>query len=621
MTDTAQLLFFLVVAAAGGAIAASLLRVPKVAGYLLAGALVGPAGLRLVHDPEQTRFVAEFGLALLLFAVGVELSLRELWSSLRAGLLVGFGELVAVGAVTFPLAQTLGLSAQGSLLLAGAAGMSSTAAVLALLGTLGERGQRIAPTIVAVAVLQDIVAVVLIGAGPRLTVGADTLAFAATLARILLAIVGLGVALPVLALLVHWGLRFVVQQVDRELFLITVVAGIGLIAAATLELGLSVALGAFLAGLVMSESGYAEQALAETHALKSVFAATFFVSAGLLVDPNVVADEAPLFGLLVGTAVVLKFAAIAVLARLSGWRWQPALLIGALLANVGEFSFAVAEAAPAAVLPAGPRAALVTTVMVSLLLTSGLAALLARGAMPAARPSPADVILIGYGRLGRQVARLLRERGVGVFVVERDADLARLAAMDGFPAFWGDASQRALLRRLGRGRVYLVTPTGQVGADLVATLAELAPGARVVTASAPEGRLSRLGLDLTIVDVDTPAAQQVAAAVERALATAAQPYTVRSAAGTFRFAIGRPERAPRWWRRVAADWLRPPAARAAERCPACQGRGRRLVEGRFVTCSVCGGDGRRSPIPGAATAAGTFEEAPQRAGRVGETER
>jgi hypothetical protein len=213
------------------------------------------------------------------------------------------------------------------------------------------------------------------------------------------------------------------------------------------------------------------------------------------------------------------------------------------------------------------------------------------------------------------VARLLRERGVGVFVVERDADLARLAAADGFPAFWGDASQRALLRRLGRGRVYLVTPTGQAGADLVDTLAELAPGARVVTASAPEGHLSRLGLDLTIVDVDTPAAQQVAAAVERALTTAAQPYTVRSAAGTFRFAIGRPERPPRWWRRLAADWFRPPAARAAERCQACQGRGRRLAEGRFVTCSVCGGDGRRSPFPGSLTAAGTFEEAPQRSGR------
>jgi CPA2 family monovalent cation:H+ antiporter-2 len=615
MSETAELLFFLVVAAAGGAIAASLVRVPKVAGYLLAGALVGPAGLRLVDNPDQTQFVAEFGLALLLFAVGVELSLRELWSSLRSGLVIGAGELLVVGAVTFPLAHALGLSPQGSLLLAGAAGMSSTAALLALLGSLGERGQRIAPTVVAVAVLQDIVAVVLIGAGPRLTAEADTAVFAATLARILAAIVALGVALPLLALLVHWGLRFVVQQVDRELFLITVVAGIGLIAAASLELGLSVALGAFLAGLVMSESGYAEQALAETRALKSVFAAAFFVSAGLLVDPAVVAEEARLFGLLLGTAVVVKCVAISVLARLSGWSWSGGLLIGVLLANAGEFSFAVAEAAPAEVIPAGPRAALVTTVMVSLLVTSGVAAVLARGALPAARPSPADVILIGYGRLGRQVARLLRERGVGVFVVERDADLARLAAADGFPAFWGDASQRALLRRLGRGRVYLVTPTGQAGADLVDTLAELAPGARVVTASAPEGHLSRLGLDLTIVDVDTPAAQQVAAAVERALTTAAQPYTVRSAAGTFRFAIGRPERPPRWWRRLAADWFRPPAARAAERCQACQGRGRRLAEGRFVTCSVCGGDGRRSPFPGSLTAAGTFEEAPQRSGR------
>lgn len=615
MTETSQLVFILVLAAAGGAMLASLLRLPKVAGYLLAGAVVGPAGLRLVDDPDQTRFVAEFGLALLLFVVGIELSIREFLASLRASVLIGLGEMLLVGAVTFPFARMLDLPPQGALLVAGAAGFSSTAAALALLGILGERGQRVAPTVVAVSLMQDMVAVVLIGAAPRLTVEVDTVAFALALLRILLAIVGTAVALPILATLAHWGLRFVAQQVDRELFLVTVVAGVGLIAAAALQLGLSVALGAFVAGLVMSESGYAEQALAETRALSSIFAAAFFVSAGVLVDPEVLGAELPMLGLLLGASALLKFAAVAVLARLAGWPWPFALLVAALLANAGEFSFAVGEAASLDVVPLGTRGALVATVMLSLLLTSVVATLLARGALPAGRPGAADVIVIGYGRLGRQVARLLRERGVGVFVVERDADLARLAALDGFPAFWGDASQRSLLRRLGRGRVYLVTPTGKVGADLVDALADLAPGARVVTASVPEGHLSRLGLDLTIVDVDAPAAQQVASAVERALATAAQPYTVRSAAGTFRFAFGKPAPPARWWQRLAADWMRPPAARTSERCPACAGRGRRLTEGRFVTCSVCGGDGRRAPLPGAFTAEGTLEEAPHRTGR------
>lgn len=617
MTETSQLVFVLVLAAAGGAMLANLLRLPKVAGYLLAGAVVGPAGLRLVDDPDQTRFVAEFGLALLLFVVGIELSIREFLSSLRAGVLIGLGEMLLVGAVTFPFARMLDLPPQGALLVAGAVGSSSTAAALALLGILGERGQRIAPTVVAVSLMQDVVAVVLIGAGPRLTIEVDTVAFALALLRILLAIAGTAVALPILATLAHWGLRFVAQQVDRELFLVTVVAGIGLIAAAALQLGLSVALGAFVAGLVMSESGYAEQALAETRALSSIFAAAFFVSAGVLVDPAMLGTELPMLGLLLGASILVKFVAVAVLARLTGWSWTFALLVAVLLANAGEFSFAIGEAAPLDVVPLGTRGALVATVMLSLLLTSAVAALLSRGALPAGRPGAAEVIVIGYGRLGRQVAHLLRERGVGVFVVERDADLARLAALDGFPAFWGDASQRSLLRRLGRGRVYLVTPTGKLGADLVDALADLAPGARVVTASAPEGHLSRLGLDLTIVDVDAPAAHQVASAVEAALATAAQPYTVRSAAGTFRFAFGKPPRPARWWQRLAADWMQPPAARASERCPACEGRGRRLSEGRFVTCSVCGGDGRRAPLPGALTAEGSLEEAPHRSGRSG----
>lgn len=614
MTETAQLLFVLVLAAAGGAIVASVLRVPKVGGYLVAGALVGPAGLGLIDNPESTRFVAEFGVALLLFAVGVELSLREFMASLKAGLVIGIGHLVVVGAVTFPAVQTLGLSPQGSLLLAGAAGFSSTATVLVLLGLLGEQGQRLAPTVVAVCILQDVVAVVLIGFASRVTGDVDAMGFAVSLLRIAAAIGGVAVVLPLMSAVVHWGFRFVAQQVDRELFLVTVVAAIGLIAAGSLQLGLSVALGAFIAGLVISESGYAEQALAETRALSGVFVAAFFVSAGLLVDPKAIGDDVLVLVALLGSSVVVKFAAIACLARLTGWGWRPSLLMGVLLANAGEFSFAVGQAATPDVISASTQGALVATVMLSLLLTSGVAAVLSRGALPAGRPGASDVVVIGYGRLGRRVAGILRDRGLGVFVVERDADLARLAAQDGFPAFWGDASQRALLRRLGRGRVYLVTPTGQAGAELVETLAELAPGARVVTATAPEARLSRLGLDLTVVDVDTPAAEQVATAVERALASAPQPYTVRSAAGTFRFAFRTPAKRARWWRRLVEDWLQPPAVRTAERCPMCEGRGRRLSEGRFVTCSVCGGDGRRSPFPGSLTATGTFEDSHQRSG-------
>jgi len=615
--ETGELLFLLVLAAAGGAIAASLFRLPKIAGYLLAGALIGPAGFGLVTDPEQTRFVAEFGVALLLFVVGVELSLRELLSSLWSALLIGLGELTVVGAATFIGAQYAGLSAEGSLLLAGAAGFSSTAAVLSLLGTLGERGQRVAPVVVAVLIVQDVVAIVLIGAASRLTAGGGTAEFLVALGRIVGAIAAIAVALPLLSGLVHYAFRFVARQVDRELFLITVIASIGIIAALSLELGLSIALGAFVAGLVISESGYADQALAEVRALSSVFAAAFFVSAGLLLERGAVTEELDLLLVLFGSAVVVKFAAITLLARLARWSWRRAAFIGLLLANAGEFSFAVAEAASLDVVPAGPRGAMVLVVLGSLLLTSVVSALFSRGALPAAQAGPADVVLIGYGRLGRQVASLLRSRGIGVYVVERDADLARLAAEDGFPAFWGDANQRPLLRRLGRGRVYLVTPTGQVGADLVDTLAELAPGSRVIATTAPEGHLSRLGLDLTIVDVDRPAAEQVVAATERALTTAAQPYTVRSAAGTFRFAFGRAPKRPPWWRRGAPEWVRS-VRRTPDFCSACEGRGRRLVEGRFVTCSVCGGDGRRTPLPGAPTTAGTRAEHPQRSGREGD---
>ncbi|MGI8927286.1 MAG: cation:proton antiporter [Tepidiformaceae bacterium] len=578
-----------------GAIAASFLRVPRIAGYLVAGALIGPAGVGWVDDPDRARFAAELGVALLLFVVGLELSLRELASNLRLALLIAIGEVMAAGAFVFIGARLFDVPGAGAFVLAGASGLSSTAVALALLGPLGERGRAIAPVLVAVLIVQDIVAIVLIGIVPTLEGGSPGQVSAASV-RLLVSLAILVPALPILAISARFAFSWVATRIDRELFLIVVVASIGGLVALALQLDLSVALGAFVAGLIISQTGYAEQALRETIALRDILAAAFFVSAGLLFDPDALRGEPGLFAVLLVAAIPLKFAVVAGLARFSGLAWRPALLLALLLANAGEFSFVVTDVAPAAVLNADAREVMLMAVVGSLLVTS--LAVGWRGRAPlseAVQPSAArgTVVVAGYGRLGRVASAELRRRGIALTVVERDGEFAALARADGFPALWGDISQRAIARRLGRPSAVLVTPSGATGATIVEEVAGIFPGARVVTPSAPEDLLPRLGLDLTIVDVDAAAADSVANAVERSLASPPEPFTVRSRHGKVRYAP-RPaaRRARSLWARVADAFERAPAAPGGA-CPACGGSGRRFAGAMFVRCGVCGGDGRR----------------------------
>lgn len=582
-------------AAFAGALIASTLGLPKIAGYLVLGAVVGPAGLDWISDPDSTRFAAELGVAMLIFVVGVELSLSELLHNLKASVLIAAGQFLVVGGVVGLGALALGFGGGGAFVLGGAAGLSSTAAGLALVVSLG-RARRIAPIAVGVLIVQDIVAVILIGVVPSLSTGeADELAVAVF--RVLL-LVGLAVpAVPVAAWLAGIVFRFVAIRVDRELFVIGLMATIAILAAGAVQLGLSVALGAFVAGLVVSQSGYAQSAIRETEALRDVFAAAFFVSAGLLFEPEALSAEPGLAGLLVVSTVVLKFGVIAGMARLAGLDWGIAVALGVLLGNIGEFSFVVASVADEAIVTADALGVVVFTVAVSLLVTAVLTAVGGRrdrqGGLPAGDAGDA-VVLIGYGRLGRRVAEELGKRSVPLVVVERDPVLAGLARRDGYPAIWADAGQRSTVRRLGGGRVFIVTDGNvQTANALVERLAVLAPSARVVTLTAPEEKLASLGLDLTIVDADRAASQNVAQAVEEALARVPEPFTVRSHGTRIRFPYDRGALRPSLRERLV-NALLPPPVRASDRCPACNGRGRRFASGTFTRCTVCGGDGRRS---------------------------
>lgn len=581
-------------AAFAGALIASTFGIPKIAGYLVVGAVVGPAGLDWISDPDSTRFAAELGVAMLIFVVGVELSLGELLHNVRASLLIAVGQFVVVGAVVGLGALALGFSGGGAFVLGGAAGLSSTAAGLALVVSLG-RARQIAPIAVGVLIVQDIVAVILIGVVPSLTSG-EAHELAVAVFRVVLFVALAVPVVPVAAWFAGIVFRFVAVRVDRELFVIGLMATIAILAAGAVQLGLSVALGAFVAGLVVSQSGYAQSAVRETEALRDVFAAAFFVSAGLLFDPDALAAEPGLAALLVVGTVVVKFAVIGGMGRLAGLDWSIAIALAVLLANIGEFSFVVVSVADEAVVSADARGVVVFTVAVSLLVTAVLTALGGRREGRDVVPDGDAAVLIGYGRLGRRVAEELRARNVPLVVVERDPVLAALARRDGYPAIWADAGQRATIRRLGGGRVFIITDGNvQTANALVERLAALAPTARVVSLTAPEEKLASLGLDLTIVDADRAAGRNVAQAVVEAMARAPEPYTVRSHGARIRFPYDRRVLRPSFRERIVNALLAPPV-RASDSCPACNGRGRRFVSGTFTRCTVCGGDGRRAGV-------------------------
>lgn len=580
-----------IVAALAGAAIAEALRIPRPAGYLLAGAVIGPGGAGFVADPDDLGLVAEAGVALLLFTVALELSVSDLVAHLRAALLIGVGQLLIVGAAVMAGGVLAGEAETTAAIMAGAAGLSSTATGLALLPGLGDAGRRLLPLATGILIVQDVFAVVIIGLAPSLhegtlsTAGSVTLGIASSLAAML-------AVLPILILVSDALLRRLAARVDREVFVVALLALVAGSAAGAAAAGLSTALGAFIAGFVIRQSGYAYQAVRETETLRDLFAAAFFVSAGLLFDLDIVSDEPAMTGVLLASVVLVKFAAITGLARLTGMSWPLSLGLGGILANAGEFSFVAVSAADASIAPKAVIAAVVFTMVISLFASSVFVAVRGRGERGARLTAPAGgVAVVGYGRLGRMVALKLRDRGSAVFVVEADGEAVRRARQDGFPATWGDVGHRNVARQITGAEVVLVTPAGQEGAGIVERLSRLVrPGTKVVAAAMPE-RVAHLGLDLTVVEADERLSAEVVTRVEQACKARAEPFALRTGGGLVRFP-------PAATRRVAKrsdrlwQWLERRPEAGGDSCSACGGTGRSRTWLFSTPCPACGGTGR-----------------------------
>jgi CPA2 family monovalent cation:H+ antiporter-2 len=474
-------LIIIIGAAGAGGLIANALRMPVVLGYLAAGLVVGNYIPFLEVDVHRVEDIAELGVALLLFSLGVQFSLAELRDVRRVAIWGGLSQISLTIGLGVAIGLAFGLEADSSLLLGAAMSLSSTMVVLKLLEARGELDSLYGRVALGLLLVQDLAVVPLVILVPALA-GRSSADLALELAlalgkAALLLMVGYVLASRV----VPWLLRQIAATGSRELFILAVLSLAFGLAAGSFALGLSVAFGAFLAGLIVSESEFSHQTLADVLPLRDVFATIFFVSMGLLIDPSALVDDPGLVTAVTAGLVLAKLLLTAVPIALLGYPPRIAALAGLALAQGGEFSFVLArlgldEGIIANDLSAAILMAVLISIAISSLLFQRSPALLAWAeARPLIGPAlrmpiavepgyeaPAlhqHVIVCGYGRVGRELVRELMRRGFQCIVIELNpARIDELRGL-GVPFIYGDASNPVVLDAggLARARVLALT--------------------------------------------------------------------------------------------------------------------------------------------------------------------
>ncbi|WP_353199396.1 monovalent cation:proton antiporter-2 (CPA2) family protein [Sandarakinorhabdus sp.] len=455
-------------------LAASVLLVPlfirfrlgAVLGYLAAGILIGPSLLGLVGNAEQTLHFAEFGIVLLLFVIGLELQLARLWA-LRSDIFgLGLAQVLLCGlAITGLLLVTTSLTWEAALVVGLPLGLSSTALVMQLLNERQLAATPFGERSFAMLLFQDLAIV------PLLTI----VAALSRAPRIdpepgwLVAVKTLG-ALAFLVAVGRWVLprlfRIIGTLGAREAFVAAALLSVLGSALLMASLGLSMALGAFVAGVMLAESPYRHALEADIEPFRGLMLGLFFIAIGMSLDLAVVAANWSLIAALVVGVLALKTAVIAGLARSFGTGWRQALKMGVLLAQGGEFGFVLFAEAERGLLISHSAAQLFGAVVTCSMALTPLLFRLAGQAFavkddPGSRDGPesagtADhgghVVLVGSGRVGQVIAQMLRARGVDITAIDLDAELIDVSSRFGNKVFWGDGTRLDILRTAGVDR-------------------------------------------------------------------------------------------------------------------------------------------------------------------------
>ncbi len=475
--------------------------VPSIAGFILTGALVGPTALGLVDDTHHVEVLAEIGIALLLFGIGLELSLDRLRRFWKAVLLGGGIQVTLTVACTALVAKAFGLAPGSAIFLGCVVAISSTAVVLRGLSTRGELEAPHGRLAVGILVFQDLCVVPMILAVPILAGGSGTvqeILLAGGTALIILAAV-----LAAARYLVPPLLAIVARTRQRDIFVLAVFLVCFGTAWALSLAGISLALGAFLAGLIVAGSEFRHQAMSDLIPAREIFASLFFVSVGMLLDvSDVLAHLTSTVGLL-GMILVGKFVIIWGTAMILRMPVRVGVLSAATLCQIGEFSFVLLNNASGfELLDATLSHNLLTAIILSMLLTPVAIAFGPRLALSASRipwlnrvldaeppgvdarePHSGHVVVAGYGLTGREVCRAIQDKGMASIAVDVNADNVRAAKAAGNRAVLGDITQPEVRESLGcrHARLVVISINDTRAAELaVRGIRKIAPNLPII---------------------------------------------------------------------------------------------------------------------------------------------
>ena len=454
------------------------LRVPHIVGFLLCGVAVGPHGLNLITQTENIDVLAEIGVVLLLFTIGLEFSLAELRRMKRYVLLGGSLQVIGTVGFTILAAMLFGMNLPRAIFLGQIIALSSTAIVLSTLASRGEMETSHGRIILGVLLFQDLCVVPMMLITPLLggTNGFQILPIALSLGKALLLI---AVVLVLAIFIVPRLLDIIFRVRVREILMLGVVVICIGAAWLTSSLGLSLALGAFIAGLAISESPYSHQVFAEILPFKDVFNSLFFISVGMLLDLQFLGKYFPLVLLLVLGTLLAKAVVGGVAIKILSGSTRVALLVGLAISQVGEFSFVLAKF--------GMQFQLLTPEAYQGFLATAVMTMMATPLLIAAAPRLAQrvperldsslakeqektsgstftelrdhTIIVGFGLNGKYLARVLKDSGIPYCILELNPQTVREAQKAGEPICFGDASRLEILRlvNFAEARVLVVT--------------------------------------------------------------------------------------------------------------------------------------------------------------------
>lgn len=463
------------------------LNLSPVLGYLFAGIAIGPYGFDLVSYNTATAYLAEFGVVFLLFYIGLELSFERLKSMRLYVFGVGLLQVIITSSLFILICHIIGLNYTASIIIGTGLALSSTAVVLKVLAEQGEEMSRVGRVAISILIFQDIVVVFLLVLVPSLA--KDPTHLPATMMH-----AGFKAALAVAIMLAagRWLIKplfnFIGTLKSEEIFAATTLMVVLLSAFVTENFGLSLALGAFLAGLMMAETEFRHQVEANILPFKSLLLGLFFMSVGMLVDIQLLQQK--VFQILSISALVMlvKAGVIFLICRLFGFKTGKALHSGLVLAQIGEFAFIMfGQANHYALLEDDIYQVLLVSVSLTMALTPLMGVVgqrISRHLKHNIKLSQEElvqelkdlnnhIVIAGFGRVGRVVAKVLMSQKETFVAIDTDIKNVREGRKMGFPVYFGDSANPALLNTIGlkRAKALILTINDKRISSKIASLA------------------------------------------------------------------------------------------------------------------------------------------------------